>query len=398
MAVSHPKGVRSTEGFFKKRRLTLYREMIIPNNLSIEKIRKTIITPSEVENKNCENFIGAAQIPLGIAGPLKINGSKSFEEYFLPLATTEGALVASVNRGCKVTYKNGINILVENVGITRAPLFKTDGIADSREIVNDLRKNLLKLKEIAASTSNHLALLGFEEQIVGRNLWLRFSFDTEEAMGMNMATSASEKMSRYIEEKYHIKCLSLSGNFCPDKKPSWLSFIKGRGKKVWAETLVDKKDCLKILKNSPEKIVEIVKQKSHLGSIVSGSLGFNAHFANIIAGVFLSTGQDAGHIPESSMGITEAEVDQNENLYFSIFLPSLIVGTVGGGTNLPTQKEALEIMGISNHKNDAVKLAGIIGGAVLSGELSLTAALASGDLAKAHQKLGKGGNDKLQKI
>jgi hydroxymethylglutaryl-CoA reductase (NADPH) len=232
--------------------------------------------------------------------------------------------------------------------------------------------------------------LGFEDQIIGKNLWLRFSFDTCEAMGMNMATKACESISQYIEEKYQIKCLSLSGNFCPDKKPSWLSFIKGRGKKVWAESSVSKENCLKILKTSPEKIVEIVKQKSHLGSIISGSMGFNAHFANIIAGLFLSTGQDAGHIPESSLGITEAEVNQKGDLYFSVYLPSLIVGTVGGGTGLPTQKEALRIMNINNDKNDAIKFAGIIAGAVLAGELSLTAALASGDLNKAHQKLGKG--------
>ena len=364
--------------------------MIIPTNFFIDKIQKTVISFSDVENKNCENFIGAVQIPLGMAGPLKINNGKSTQEYFLPLATTEGALVASVNRGCKATYKNGINILVENVGITRAPLFKTNGINNARKVVVDLKKDLLKLKEIAASTSSHIALLGFEEQIIGKNLWLRFSFDTGEAMGMNMATKASEKISKYLEEKYQIKCLSLSGNYCPDKKPSWLSFIKGRGKKVWAESLINKEDCLKILKTSPEKIVEIVKQKSHLGSIISGSLGFNAHFANIIAALFLSIGQDAGHIPESSMGITEAEVDQNGDLYFSVYLPSLIVGTIGGGTNLPTQKEALQIMNINNHKNDAVKLAGTIAGAVLAGELSLTSALASGDLAKAHQKLGKG--------
>jgi hydroxymethylglutaryl-CoA reductase (NADPH) len=279
---------------------------------------------------------------------------------------------------------------VENVGITRAPLFKTKGIIHSKEIFFDLKKNISVLNKIAVSTSNHISLLGFEEQTIGKNLWLRFSFDTSEAMGMNMATKASEKICQYIEEKYKIKCLALSGNFCPDKKTSWLSFLKGRGKKVWAETTVNKNDCVKILKTTPEKIVEIVKQKSHLGSIISGSLGFNAHFANIIAGLFLSTGQDAGHIPESSMGITEAEVDQESNLYFSIYLPSLIIGTIGGGTGLPTQKEALQMLNIGSNKNDAVKLAGITGGAVLAGELSLTATLASGDLAKAHQKLGKG--------
>ena len=364
--------------------------MTIPDNLILKNIKNTLISSADVANKNCENFVGATQIPLGIAGPLKIVTGTSVEEYFLPLTTTEGALIASVNRGCKATYQNGINTFVENVGITRAPLFKTAGIADSKKIVADLKNSLSKLNDIALSTSSHIALLGFEEQIVGKNLWLRFSFDTEEAMGLNMVTKASEKISQYIEDKYHVKCLAISGNYCSDKKATWVSFIRGRGKKVWAETIIDKNFCQQVLKTSPKNIVEIVKQKSQLGSIVAGSLGFNAHFANVIAALFLSTGQDAGHISESSMGITEAEVDSEGNLYFSVYLPSLIIGTVGGGTTLPTQKESLGIMNIGNSRNDALKFSQIIAGAVLAGELSLTAALASGDLVTAHQKLGKG--------
>ncbi|HOZ37074.1 MAG TPA: hydroxymethylglutaryl-CoA reductase [bacterium] len=364
--------------------------MISLGNFVLKNIRNTIITADDVANKNCENFVGATQIPLGIAGPLKINQNKSSHDYYLPLTTTEGALIASVNRGCKATHQGGINTFVDNVGITRAPLFKTKGVTESQKIVADLKKTLPKLNDLALSTSSHIALLGFEDQIVGKNLWLRFSFDTAEAMGMNMVTKASEKISQYIETKYHIKCLAISGNYCSDKKATWVSFIRGRGKKVWAEATVDYHTCLEVLKTSPEKIVEIVKQKSQLGSIVAGSLGFNAHFANVIAALFLSTGQDAAHVSESSMGITEAEVESDGNLYFSVYLPSLIVGTVGGGTTLPTQTEALDLLDLGKRPYDVLKFSEIIAAAVLTGELSLTAALASGDLVSAHQKLGKG--------
>jgi len=353
-------------------------------------IKKTILTKKMVEERNCENFVGATQIPLGTAGPLKIVFEKKRKEYTLPLATTEGALVASVNRGCKATHSSGIKTFVQNIGATRGPIFRVNGISQARKLVSFVENNLPALNKIIKKREEHITLLKVKSQILGKNIWLRFYFDTSEAMGMNMVTIASDEISTFLQKKFKVKCLSLSGNFCSDKKPSWSNFIFGRGKKVWAEVRIKKDIVKKVLKTTSQDIVNVVKQKSHLGSIITGSMGFNAHYANIIAALFLSTGQDLAHVVEGAMGITDAEVEKNGDLFFSIYLPDVMVGTVGGGTHLPTQKEALEMLDLGKKKGDTLIFAQIVGAAVLAGELSLTAALASKDLARAHQKLGRG--------
>ena len=364
-------------------------------------IRNTLIAPEMVVNRNCENFVGAAQIPLGIAGPLQIartvlaetNGRKSeTRNYWLPLATTEGALVASVNRGCKaIGLSEGVKVYVKNAGVTRAPLFKVKDLEEGRKLITFIKSNLETINNFIQENEPYIKLFKVEPRLVGKNVWLRCFFDTNEAMGMNMATVACQRIAGYIKKELNIDCLALSGNLCVDKKPSWLNFTTGRGKKVWAEAVIKKEVVEKILKTIPEKIVQVVQKKCHLGSMVSGSLGFNAHFANIVAAIFLATGQDIAHVVEGSVGITEAEVEKKGDLYFSVYLPSLMIGTVGGGTGLPTQKEALGILGFDKpEKGDSRRLAGIIGAAVLAGELSLIAAIAAGDLAKAHQKLGRG--------
>ncbi len=353
-------------------------------------IKKTILTKKMIEGKNCENFIGATQIPLGAAGPLKIVFEKKRKEYTLPLATTEGALVASVNRGCKATHSSGIKTFVQNIGATRGPIFRVNGISQARKLVTFVENNLPALNKIIKKREEHITLLKVKSQILGKNIWLRFYFDTSEAMGMNMVTIASDEISTFLQKKFKVKCLSLSGNFCSDKKPSWSNFIFGRGKKVWAEARIKKDVVKKVLKTNSQDIVNVVKQKSHLGSIITGSMGFNAHYANIIAALFLSTGQDLAHVVEGAMGITDAEVEKNGDLFFSIYLPDVMVGTVGGGTHLPTQKEALKMLDLGEKKGDTLIFAQIVGAAVLAGELSLTAALASNHLAKAHQQLGRG--------
>ena len=338
---------------------------------------------SKAPGRNIENMVGLTKIPLGAAGP--ING------FTLPFATTEGALVASVNRGCKaIREAGGAQVIVELVGASRGPVFQVANLSAGQKLIVWVRKNFKKLQAVAHKTEPHLTLLSFKPQLLGRRVWLRFSFDTQEAMGMNMATMASEAVAKEIELKTKARLIAISGNYCVDKKASWLNFIEGRGKKVWAEAVISRRVVKAILKTDPEKIIEVVHSKDWLGSILSGSLGFNAHFANIVAAMFLATGQDLAHVVEGSMGVTTAELS-GKDLYFSIYLPSLMVGTVGGGTGLPTQKEALKMLGIQGTKSgDAVKLAEAIGLGVLAGELSLTAALSSRDLGKAHQKLGRG--------
>ena len=318
------------------------------------------------------------------------------KEYYTPLATTEGALVASISRGCKATTESGgITVYVENIGITRGPVFKLKNLSEAMRSEIWIEKNFKNLAKLAESTSSHLKLLKADYKVVGRNLFVRFYFNTGDAMGMNMATIATEVMVKLIEQKTKAKCVSLSGNFCVDKKPSWLNFILGRGKKVWAECLLPKKVVTNVLKVTPEEIIEVVEKKCHLGSMISGSLGYNSHFANIAAAIFAATGQDLAHVVEASLGITSAEVLENGDLYFSIYLPSLIVGTVGGGTHLPAQQEALKIMKVGS----VLEYAMVVGAAILAGELSLIASLAEGSLAKAHQRLGRKGQvDKMRKI
>jgi len=224
-------------------------------------------------------------------------------------------------------------------------------------------------------------------------VYVRFEFDTKDAMGMNMVTIASDAMSKLIEAKTKAKCLSVSGNMCIDKKPSALSMIEGRGKSVVAEAVI-KKDIVKsVLKTTPEDIVELNYRKNLMGSALAGSLGHNAQFANMVAAMYIATGQDPAHVVEGSLGITMAEQDAN-GLYISVYMPAVNVGTVGGGTGLATQKEALSILGCAGSTatpgETAKKFAEIVAATVLSGELSVLAAQASGQMTRAHVKLGRG--------
>lgn len=354
-------------------------------NIKLDDISNFSFTEEQVTGRNIENLIGATQIPLGIAGPITLQPARP-RTYYIPLTTTEGALVASVSRGCKaITESGGAYVEVELVGVTRGPVFKTEGIKHGLKVKGWIDKNISQIAQITQETSSHLKLLKVDCSLVGKNLFVRFYYDSTDAMGMNMATIATDEAVKLIEKRTKAKCTALAGNFDIDKKPAWLNFISGRGKRVWAEVILPKKIIKEVLKITPQEIVEVVESKTHLGSIMSGSLGFNAHFANIIAAIFVATGQDLAHVVEGSLGVTTAESLENGDLYFSIYLPDLVVGTVGGGIYLPTQKEALSIMDVRN----VLEYAMVVGAAVLAGELSLIASLAEGTLAKAHQNLGR---------
>ncbi len=342
--------------------------------------------------RNCENMIGVIQVPLGIAGPLKIESDFLNREVYLPLATTEGALVASVNRGCKaISLSGGTKVISQKIGITRAPVFIVKNITEGKKLTDWVAASFDKLKKITEETSSHLRLLEIKPFSMGRNVFLRFRFDSQDAMGMNMATIAVTKAAEFIEKKTSAHLVAVSGNMCVDKKSSFLNFIEGRGYCVSAEALIPQNIVESILKTKISDMVEVCQRKLLYGSLLSGSIGANAHFANILAAIFIATGQDVAHVAECSIGITTVE-EIRGNLYASVYLPDLVVGTVGGGTSLDTQKEALSIMGINggNHGKNAQKLAEIIGGAVLASELSLLASLTENSLALVHQKLGRG--------
>jgi hydroxymethylglutaryl-CoA reductase (NADPH) len=360
--------------------------------VELSNIGKYSINEGVASSRNCENMIGTIQVPLGIAGPLKIKSEFFEEEVFLPIATTEGALVASVARGCKaITLSGGATVISQKIGITRAPIFVVENILEGKKFVDWVYANVNKLRKIAESSSSHLRLLEIKPTSMGRNVYLRFRFDCQDAMGMNMATIAVTKIAEFIKEKKSVKCVAVSGNMCVDKKPNLLNFITGRGYSVSAEVLIPQKVVESILKTKIFDIVEVTQRKLMYGSLLSGSIGANAHFANILAAMFISTGQDVAHVGECCVGITTVEA-LKDSLYASVYLPDLVVGTVGGGTVLETQKEALSIMGIvgGSSGRNAQKLAEIIGGAALAGEISLLASLAENSLASAHKRLGRG--------
>lgn len=354
------------------------------NDISLSQIGETFT--DDIEKVHCENLVGAVAIPLGIAGPISINGSYVNGHILLPLATTEGALVASVSRGAKaITKSGGAMVHIEHVGTTRGSLFEVANIREGARFRAWLQDNQDQLAREAEATSSHLKLIKLDSVQNGKNIYVRFYYDTGDAMGMNMVTIATEAICALIKKEKKVQCLAVAGNYDLDKKPAWLNFISGRGRKGWAEVVLSKKIVSEILKTTPEALYNIVIKKCWGGSMMAGSLGFNAHFANITAAFFAATGQDLAHVVEGSQGITTAEVLENGDLYFSVYLPDIMLGTVGGGTKLATQTEARSIIGVQKVE----ELTEVFVAAVLAGELSLLASLAENTLATAHKKLGR---------
>lgn len=345
-------------------------------------------------SRNCENMIGIAQVPLGIAGPIRVvRAGGQTDDVYLPLATTEGALVASVNRGAKAIRESGGAVVHSHrVGATRGPVFKVNTLAENVNVSRFLESQFEELKRIAEGTSHHLTLKAVTSQGVGLYRYVRFVFDTQDAMGLNMATIATDAAARFIEAQTGARCLALSGNFCVDKKPSWQNILNNRGMEVWAEVVIPEAVLAHVLKTTAQSVRETWFAKCMLGSAVSGSMGYNAQYANVVAALFIATGQDPAHVVEGSVGITTAEVVNSRDLYLGVYLPDLMVGTIGGGTGLATQREMLTLLGVygGNDGKNAQAFAEIVGAAVLAGEVSLLSALEGGTLATAHAALARG--------
>lgn len=366
--------------------------------VSLKRTGDYVLNAVRAASRHCENFIGAAQVPLGITGPLCVKGRyvSPSEELYVPLATTEGALIASTNRGCRaIREAGGAIVRVEDVGMTRAPVFRSSGIEETQRFLEWVRDSEDRIREVTEGTSNHLELAEIRPQVFGSSIYLRFRFTTGDAMGMNMATVACDRVIReLIEPETGLPCLALSGNFCVDKKPSAINFLEGRGKRVWAEVAIDGDILQRSLKTSAKDLVEVQYRKNLLGSIAAGSMGYNAHFANILAALFIATGQDVAQVVEGAMGVTTVEARGEDGVIASVYLPDLPLGAVGGGTALDTQSEALGLLGVvaqsANKGAAAMRLAEIVGATVLAGELSLLAAFTSSDLARAHEQLGRG--------
>lgn len=358
--------------------------------IQLTNIANYSLNMEEAQKRNIENPIGAIQIPVGLAGPLKINGINTQGEFYVPLATTEGALVASVNRGCSaITDAGGANVRISDDKMTRGPVIKAQSLNEALEIKDWIKNNFKELKKAAEVTTRHGKLLKiYPILVVGRYLYPRFVFKTGDSMGMNMVTIATENALNLLTHKTGAHVVALSGNLCVDKKPSSLNMIEGRGKSLVAEAIIPHEIVENKLKTTTDAIVEVNIAKNLIGSAISGSMGFNAQYANMIGALFLATGQDEAHIVEGCLGITTTE-NIDGDLYFSVTLPDVPLATIGGGTRLETARECLEI--IDAYGTGKVgKLAEIVAGTVLAGELSLIGALSAGHLARAHKELGRG--------
>ena len=342
----------------------------------------------ECASKNIENMIGVTQVPLAFAGPVLINGDYAQGPFLVPMATTEGALVASVSRGMSViTAAGGSRVKIFDDMMTRAPVFRVDGIDHAVEVILWISEHTKEIDDAVSATTKHGRLINIETYPNGRSLHLRFSFQTGDAMGMNMATIASEAVCRLIEENTGATLVSVSGNMCTDKKPSSINLILGRGKYVIAEARIPKDIVESKLHADVKMIVETNERKNLIGSAMAGSLGYNAHAANMLAAVYIATGQDPAHVVDGSLCMTTCE-DVEGDLYISVRVPALEVGTVGGGTRLPTQSAALEMIDCLG-EGKARKLAEIVAVTVLAGELSTLGAQAAGQLGRAHSQLGR---------
>ena len=365
-------------------------------DVSLSNVGHYSLDTARASNRHCENFIGVAQVPLGIIGPLRLRGDLVREDVYVPLATTEGALLASANRGCAaIRAAGGAVVHVEDVGMTRAPVFRTSGVVQTREFLAWVRDNENRIRDCAEATSEFLSLLEIRPYAVGTTVFLRFRFRSGDAMGMNMVTIACDRVvHRLIEPATGVHCVALSGNFCADKKPAAINFHEGRGKRIHGEVVLDRDVLKNCLKTNAADLVEVQYRKNLLGSIAAGSSGYNAHYANILAAFFIATGQDVAQVVGGSMGVTCIEPLEDGGVIASVFLPDVPLAAIGGGTALDTQREALDLLGVHASRDRpgeaTLRLAEILGGAVLAGELSLMAAFTSRDLTRAHEKLARG--------
>jgi len=339
---------------------------------------------------NIENFVGFSKVPTGIAGPLRVCGLHAHGDYFIPLATSEGALVASIQRGCRaITESGGCKTATVMESVSRAPVFIFESLVDASLFCQWATQQFDECTKIVGRKSKHGRLLDIQPAVIGNQAHLIFSYSTGDASGQNMVTICTEACCEYFLKAAPVPPTSwfIEGNLSGDKKPTAISFLSARGKKVIAEVELSRETVRKTLNTTPEKIFEYWKT-SFVGGVQSGSIGVSGHYANPLAAIYLACGQDVACVAESCVGITVCEVKRDGNFYISVTLPNLIVGTVGGGCSLPTQRECLEILGCYG-ENKAKVFAEICAGAVLAGEISISAALASGDFTRAHRVFGR---------
>lgn len=339
---------------------------------------------------NIENYAGTVKVPVGIAGPLRVNGLHAHGDYFLPLATTEAALVASYTRGAfAATRAGGISAALLSEGVLRSPAFVFKDLLEAGSFVDWVARNEQALQATAEATTRHGKLVSLEPYIDGEIVFLLCRYTTGDASGQNMVTIATDAMCRFIAETCPVEPRRwfVEGNFSGDKKASFLGLLTGRGRKVTASVVLPRAIVEKHLRTTPEAMLEYA-HVADLGARLTGQIGAQGHYANGLAAFYIATGQDAACVAESAVGSTRME-DRGGDLFMSVTMPNILVGTVGGGTGLPSQQASLAILGL-NGGGHAVALAEVTAALCLSGEISIMAAISSGQFTSAHQKLARG--------
>jgi hydroxymethylglutaryl-CoA reductase (NADPH) len=338
---------------------------------------------------NIENFIGVAQVPIGLAGPLLVNGQFAQGEFFVPLATTEGTLVASYNRGMKLLREaGGVTATVVDDAMQRAPVFVFNSAREAQDFGVWVRENFAEIKARAEATTSVGKLRDIQQFPASRFLYLRFNYTTGDAAGQNMVGKATKAASDWISEVYPgIERYQLEGSFATDKKTSWVNTLNTRGKKVIAEATIPAGKLKEIMHVTVEQIFA-ARLTSQLGGYLAGVNNNGAHSANGITAMFIACGQDAANVAESSAAAVYAEITAAGDYYFSVTIPSLIVATYGGGTALPTQRECLELLGCYG-KGKVKKFAEIVAATVLCGELSLGTAVIADEWVSSHEQFGR---------
>jgi hydroxymethylglutaryl-CoA reductase (NADPH) len=354
----------------------------------LEHVAKYSFDPDTVRG-NIENFLGVAQVPIGVAGPLRVLGEHAQGDFYVPLATTEGTLVASYNRGMRIlTECGGVKVTVVDHAMQRAPVFVLEDAREARRLGQFIEESFEAIRAAAESTTRFGKLVSIGQHAVGPLRYLRFDYTTGDAAGQNMVGKATLAACEWIKANFPGNArYILSGSIDTDKKHSLINTLLTRGKRVVAEAVL-KADVLERIAGVTPRTLFEHRQIAQTGAFMAGSAYNGAHAANGLAAMFIATGQDAANVSESHAGIVYGQLLESGDYYWSITLPSLIVGTYGGGTGLATQRECLSMLGCYG-QGKADKLAEICAAVVLAGDVSLTSAVLRGDWVSSHERYGR---------
>lgn len=368
------------------------REYLTRNGKYLPHTFNSAIDLSQIRN-NIESYIGSVEIPVGLAGPLSYNSDKSKEFVYAPIATLEGALIASINRGAKVICQSGgFNAEVLHQRMIRSPMFIFKSLKECVTFKEWVEKNYQNIIEISEQYSNHAKVIDITTNIINRSVHMKFSYSTEDASGQNMTTTCTWHALLWIKDKFSKDCditpvnYVIEGNSSSDKKISSYTVSTGRGIHVVAECELSDEAIRKTLRVEPSDIIKCLNISKSINTL-DGMRGFNVNVVNVIAAIFASTGQDLASIHESGTAVLSMEKTET-GIYCSLSLTNLVIGTIGGGTHLPKQREALQLMDCYG-SGKVERFAKLIAGFALSLEISTIAAVVGGQFAKAHEKLGR---------